>query len=46
LIKDNLPQLYSLVGTNYEELYTKIASNVILQKAGDYAAPEYWQNRT
>ena len=46
LIKSKLPKLYSLVGTDYENLYTKIAANVILQKAGDYNATYYWKNRT
>lgn len=45
LVKEQLPQLYSLAGQDYEALYTKIAANVILQKAGDYLAPQYWKER-
>ena len=34
------------MGEDYENLYTKIASDVILQQAGEYPAPDYWKNRT
>lgn len=46
LVKEKLPSLYALVGTDYEALYARIAADVILQKAGDYPAPMYWKNRT
>ena len=46
LVKEQLPSLYSLAGLEYEALFTRIASNVILQKAGDYNAPQYWKNRS
>ena len=42
LQKDKLVDLYRLVGTDYEQLYTRIASDVILANAGDYRATEYW----
>ncbi len=35
-----------MAGTDYETVFTKIASNTLLQKAGDYTAIEYWKNRT
>jgi len=31
---------------DYDTLYTKIARDVILQAAGEYAAPRYWKDRT
>jgi hypothetical protein len=38
LIKDELPQLYQLAGLDYENLFSRIAADVILQKAGNYTA--------
>lgn len=45
LIKNELPQLYRLAGTNYLALYRRLAADVILQEAGNYDAPQYWQQR-
>jgi len=38
--------LYRLVGTQHEQLFTRIASDVILANAGNYLATEYWQKRS
>ncbi|CDW85393.1 UNKNOWN [Stylonychia lemnae] len=46
LQKDQLVNLYRLVGTDYNQLYTRIASDVILANAGNYHATEYWQKRS
>ena len=46
LIKDELPKLYSLAGSDYEALFTRIAADVILQQAGHYPAPDYWKKRS
>jgi len=46
LIKEDLPKLYRLTEDTYEELFEKIARNVILLQAGEYTAPQYWQNRS
>jgi hypothetical protein len=35
-----------LAGEEFNDLYLKIASDVILQEAGEYPAPQYWKNRT
>lgn len=40
-----MPDLYRLVGSDYENLYKRIAADVILQEAGNYEAPQYWKNR-
>jgi hypothetical protein len=46
LDKKKLPDLYRLVGTDYEQLFIRIASDVILQHAGKYNAPQYWSERS
>lgn len=45
LQKDKLPELYRLVGDNYEQLFLRIAADVVLQNAGDYVATQYWEQR-
>lgn len=42
LQKENIPELYRLVGTDYEKLYTKIAADLVLANAGNYVATQYW----
>ncbi len=44
--KSDIPKLYRLAEQDYESLFEKIARNTIMLKAGDFAAPMYWQNRT
>lgn len=46
LQKENIPELYRLVGTEYEQLYIRIASDLVLQNAGNYHATQYWQERS
>jgi hypothetical protein len=41
-----VPHLYRLVAQDYEDLYIRLARDIILQQAGEYPAPMYWQNRT
>ena len=41
-----LPNLYKLVGEHYDDVYQKIARDIVLQQAGEYPAIYYWQNRT
>lgn len=38
--------MYRLVGDQYEQLFTRIASDVVLANAGNYLATDYWQRRT
>ena len=38
--------MYRLVGDKYEQLFTRIASDVILANAGNYLASDYWQRRS
>ena len=45
LKKDELPDMYRLLQNDYESVFTRIARNAVLQVAGDYKAPEYWQKR-
>ena len=34
------------MGDKYEQLFTRIASDVILANAGNYLATDYWQSRS
>lgn len=46
LIPGKLPDLYTLTNVNYEQTFVRIARDTILQEAGKYEAPQYWQERT
>ncbi|KRX04550.1 hypothetical protein PPERSA_04365 [Pseudocohnilembus persalinus] len=45
LIKNQLPELYSMNNLNYEQTFIRIARDTILQAAGTYEAPSYWLER-
>lgn len=45
--KKNLQKLYAYVGEeSHENLYERVARDIILKEAGEYEAPEYWLNRS
>lgn len=46
LIKEQIPELYDLSNVLFEQTFIRIARDTILQEAGNYEAPQYWQNRT
>ncbi len=46
LQKENIPELYRLVGIEYEKLYVKIAADLVLANAGNYVGAQYWQQRS
>mmetsp|Transcript_2155 Transcript_2155/g.5420 ORF Transcript_2155/g.5420 Transcript_2155/m.5420 type:complete len:303 (+) Transcript_2155:2181-3089(+) len=46
LLQNQLSQLYSLTNVNYEQTFVRIARDVILQEAGNHAAPQYWLHRS
>lgn len=46
LHKESLPHLYRLAGVEYEQLLTRIASDVVLANAGNYLATDYWLRRS
>jgi len=44
---DELRELYGLTGeTGYKKLYERLAGDIILKEAGNFAASEYWLKRT
>ena len=45
LIREEIPALYKLTNIRYEETYIRQAKKIILQEAGRYAAPDYWEKR-
>eukprot|EP00405_Crypthecodinium_cohnii_P016718 CAMPEP_0206449498 /NCGR_PEP_ID=MMETSP0324_2-20121206/18124_1 /ASSEMBLY_ACC=CAM_ASM_000836 /TAXON_ID=2866 /ORGANISM="Crypthecodinium cohnii, Strain Seligo" /LENGTH=396 /DNA_ID=CAMNT_0053918885 /DNA_START=146 /DNA_END=1336 /DNA_ORIENTATION=- len=46
LIRDQVPDLYKLAASNYEQLFAKVARDVLLKSAAHYNAPQYWTERT
>jgi len=46
LVPEKLVQLYEFSNINYEQTFSRIARDTILQEAGSYEAPQYWGNRT
>lgn len=46
LIKEELPELYTLANIDYEATFVRIARDTILQVAGNFVAPKYWEERT
>lgn len=46
LDKEKLPELYYMTGMDYKSTYIRIARDAILQVAGEWEAPSFWQNRT
>jgi len=46
LIPSKIPNLYQLANTAYEGTFIRIARDTILQEAGSYEAPKYWEERT
>lgn len=45
IVKNDIPKLYKLAQTRYEETFLRQAKKVVLEEAGSYNAPEYWLNR-
>ena len=45
LMRDEIPALYKLTNTKYEETYIRQSKKIILEVAGKYTAPEYWLKR-
>ncbi|KAM3135000.1 hypothetical protein pb186bvf_012824 [Paramecium bursaria] len=45
LIRKEIPQLYSMNGLAYEQTFIRMARDTILQAAGKFEAPKYWQER-
>jgi len=46
LIPKELPDLYAMSNVDYEVTFVRIARDMILQVAGTYPAPKYWEERT
>ena len=45
LKKDEIPQLYKIANTEYEQSFQRIARNILLQIGSNYDAPQYWTMR-
>jgi len=45
LIAKQIPALYSMSNIDYEATFVRIARDTILQAAGSYEAPKYWESR-
>lgn len=45
LIKEELPQLYRLLETDYDRVYERLARNSVLEVASSYTASAYWLDR-
>jgi len=45
LVKGELSDLYSLANVDYEATFVRIARDTILQVAGIFKAPKYWEER-
>jgi hypothetical protein len=43
LIQEKISNLYALNNLMYEATFVRIARDVLLQTAGKYGAPQYWQ---
>lgn len=46
LIREKIPDLYKQTNTRYEETFIRQAKKVILEEAGKYTAPQYWEDRS
>ena len=45
LIKEELPQLYRLLETDYDRVFERLARNSVLEVASGYTANVYWTKR-
>ena len=45
MIKEELPQLYRLLETDYDRVFERLARNSVLEVASNYTANAYWTNR-
>jgi regulator of protease activity HflC (stomatin/prohibitin superfamily) len=46
LIASEIPALYAMNNQDYEATFIRIARDTILQAAGGYEAPKYWESRS
>jgi len=46
LIPEQIPLLYAMNNRDYEATFIRIARDTILQSAGSYEAPKYWETRS
>ena len=46
LRKEKLGELFTTYNVNYEQIFVRVAREIILQDAGSYEAPDYWVKRT
>ena len=46
LISKELPDMYQMLFTEYEQIFARVARNSVLSTAGEYVATDYWKQRT